>query len=125
MLVGCSQPGHLAPERTPLIEATLYICIEHIFALLFDIDKDCCDRIVGTASRSETIAISFKQGFPLGFESLLGYCLTCPVEHDGYSERPLLSFSWFWYPDTSERPGFPLAHPFRVNGFSQGQSSSR
>src|SRR2546426_5612959 len=107
-----------------IIEATLYICIEHIFALLSDIDKDCCDSILGTASRSEPIAIGFKHGFPLGFESLLGYCLTCPVEHDGYSERPLLSFSWFWYPDTSERRGFPLAHPFRVNGFSQGQSSS-
>ncbi len=101
-----------------LIETPLYIGIEHIFALRSYSVEDCCDSILGTASRSEPIAIGFKQGFPLGFESLLGYCLTCPVEHDGYSERPLLSFSWFGYPDTSERLGFPLAHPFRVNGFS-------
>jgi len=25
--VGCSQPGHLAPERTPLIEAFGYVSI--------------------------------------------------------------------------------------------------
>lgn len=72
MLIGCSQPGHLAPERTPIIETTFTIRIEHIFALLLDIEEDCCDSILGTASRSETIAIRFKQGFPLGFESLFG-----------------------------------------------------
>src|SRR5258708_39239927 len=106
-----------------IIKTTFNIRIKHIFALLLDIKEDCCDSILGTASRSETIAISFKHGFPLGFESLFGYCLTCPVEHDGYSERPLLSFSWLGYPDASERLGFPLAHPFRVNSFNQGEST--
>jgi hypothetical protein len=57
---------------TVTAHATLSICIEHIFALRSYIVEDCCNSIVGTASRSEPIAIGFKQGFPLGFESLLG-----------------------------------------------------
>ena len=108
-----------------MIETAFNICIEHRSALLVEMSKDCFDRIMGTAPRSEPIAVSFKQSFPLGFESLLGYCLTCPVVHDGYAERPPLRFSWLGYPDTSERLWFLLRYPFRVNGFSQGQSSSR
>ena len=48
-----------------IIEATLYICIEHIFALLSDIDKDCCDSILGTASRAEAIAVNLSGGVTL------------------------------------------------------------
>ena len=55
-----------------VVEATFNIGVKHIFALVVDIKKDGCNRIMGTASRSETIAVGFKQGFPLGFESKLG-----------------------------------------------------
>src|SRR5919109_369491 len=108
-----------------VVEATFNIGVQNIFALFVDIEKDGGHRIMGTAPRSETIAVGLKHGFPLGFESKLGYCLTCSVIHHGYAERPLLSFSWLGYPDPSERLRFPLAHSVRVNGFSQGQSSSR
>src|SRR5260221_14751632 len=108
-----------------VIEAPFNIRVKHILALISYTIEDCCDSIGGTASRSEPIAVGFKQGFPLGFEGLFGYCLTCPIDHHGYAERPLLRLSWLGYPDTPERLRFPLAHPFRVNGFGQGQSSDR
>ena len=95
-----------------MIEATFDIRVKHIFALLVDITKDCCNRIVSTASRSETIAVGLKQGFPLGFQSVFDYCLTCPVEHHRYTKRPLLSFSWLWYPDAPSGFGFLSAIHF-------------
>src|SRR5216683_5232068 len=104
-----------------VIEATFNIRVKHIFALIAYIVENRCNRIVSTASRSETIAVGFKQGFPLGFEGLVGYCLTCPIDHHGYAERPLLSFSWLWYPDPSERLRFLLFHPFRVNGVNSDE----
>src|SRR5258708_6059627 len=95
-----------------VIEAPFTIRVKHILALIAYTIEDCCDSIMGTASRSEPIAVGFKQGFPLGFEGLFGYCLTCPIEHHGYA-------------DPSERLRFLLFHPFWVNGFGQGQSSDR
>ena len=54
-----------------MIEATFDIRVKHVFALLVDITKDCCNRIVSTASRSETIAVGLKRGFPLGSRACL------------------------------------------------------
>src|SRR5260370_36280653 len=88
-----------------VIEATFNIRIKHIFALIAYIVENRCNRIVSTASRSEPIAVGFKQGCPLAVEVLFGYCLTCPIEHHAYSERPLLSFAWLRYPDSAERIG--------------------
>src|SRR5260370_17819617 len=95
-----------------VIEATFNIRIKHIFALIAYIVENRCNRIVSTASRSEPIAVGFKQGFPLRFEGWFGYCLTCPIEHNGYSERPLLTFSCLGYPAPSSRLGFLLLSPF-------------
>src|SRR5260370_6708556 len=108
-----------------VIEAPFTIRVKHMLALISYASEDCCDSSMGTGSRSEPIGVGYTQGFPLGFEGLFGYCLTCPIDHHGYAERPLLSFSWLWYPDPSERLRFLLFHPFRVNGFGQGQSSDR
>src|SRR5260370_29649097 len=106
-----------------VIEATFNIRIKHIFALIAYIVENRCNRIVSTASRSEPIAVGFKQGFPFGFEGLFGYCLTCPIEHHGYSERPLLSFSCLWHPAPSERLRCLLILTFRLNGCLRRQST--
>src|SRR5260221_893152 len=102
-----------------VIEAPFNIRVKHILALISYTIEDCCDSIMGTASLSEPIAVGFKQGFPLGFEGLFGYCLTCPIEHHGYAERPLLSFSWLGDPDPSERLRCLPFHPVRSNRFCQ------
>src|SRR2546421_1840536 len=107
-----------------VVETTFDIRVKNIFALLVDVTKDCCNCIMSTASRSETIAVGLKQGLPLGFQSLFGKCLHDSIEHHRYSERPLLCFPWFWYPDASERFWFPFRYPFRVNGLCQGESTS-
>ena len=70
--VGCSQPGHLAPERTPVIEATFDIRVQNIFVLPSEIVEEGSNRIMGIASRSEARAVGFQLGFPLWFESLFG-----------------------------------------------------
>ena len=51
-----------------VIEATFNIRVQHIFVLFADITKDGGNRIMGTASWSEPIAVGFKHGFPLGFD---------------------------------------------------------
>ncbi|GLV59303.1 hypothetical protein KDH_61300 [Dictyobacter sp. S3.2.2.5] len=55
-----------------VVETAFNIRIKNIFALESNIAKDCSYRIMGTASRSETIAIDLKQGFPLRFKGGFG-----------------------------------------------------
>src|SRR6266566_6645658 len=80
-----------------VVETTFDIRVKNIFAPLVDVTKDCCNCIMSTASRSEPIAVGLKQGFPLGFQSLFGYCLTCSLEHHRHHHStlpPLTSHLW-------------------------------
>ena len=43
-----------------VVETTLYIRVQNIFALETDIVEDCSSRIMGIASRSETVAIGLE-----------------------------------------------------------------
>src|SRR5947209_3685320 len=62
--VGCSQPGHLAPERTPVVKAAFNIRIEHKFWFVPNVVEDGCYVIITGASWSKAITVGLEHRFP-------------------------------------------------------------
>src|SRR5689334_3803898 len=108
-----------------VIETARDIGIEHIFILVLDATLYCLNCIMTGTSWTKTIAIAFKLCFPFWFKSLFCKGLTGPVDHDGNSKRALFLFSWFGYPDPSERLWSSLGNLLWVKCFNHFQSSCR
>ena len=65
-----------------MIEATGDIRIQHEFGLIADGVKDGFFGILGATARTKSIAVRFKAGFPLWFQSQLDEALMRPIKHN-------------------------------------------
>jgi len=68
VLMGCSQPSRLAPERAPAVEACCDVCVQHILGLVADRIENSFERVVAGASRTEPETVRLETSFPFGFQ---------------------------------------------------------
>lgn len=98
-----------------VVEAIGNVGVEHIFGLFANDIENGCNRIMNRPTWAKTIAIRFKPCLPFGFQSQFCQALMGAIQHGWDSKWPLLSFSWFGYPDPSgwlRFDGFVVAQTF-------------
>ena len=66
--VGCSLPGHLAPERTPVVEASGYVGIKDKFGFVSDGIEDGFDGVVAGAAWAKSVTVWLEACLPFRFE---------------------------------------------------------
>ena len=83
VLIGCSQPSRLAPERAPVVEASLDIRIEDVLVLETQHLKERSDGIVHRATGTKAVRVRLKPGLPFWLKGQFDQGLVRSVEHDG------------------------------------------
>src|SRR6516165_10274091 len=106
-----------------VVETALDVSIEHKFSFVSDGFKDRVNCIMAGASWPEAVTIALKLRFPFRFECHFSQRLFGAVEHGRDTQGPLLSFSWFGYPDPAIRSGFDAFPVLRVYLFCHGKPS--
>ena len=89
--VGCSQPGHLAPERTPFVEARSYVSLNHPSVPCSGSTEfvKWLDAVHRRASRSKTIGEVVKICFPNWLQHHFEQHLNRSVLHGGQTRSTL------------------------------------
>src|SRR5438128_4142115 len=103
VLMGCSQPSRLAPERAPVIETAGYICVQYKLGLDSDRSKDGFNGIMDRASWAEPVRVGFETGFPFGLEGQPDERLCGSRAERRNAKRPLLGFAGFRNPHPTHR----------------------
>ena len=71
---------------------------------------------MATPAWPETIAVGLTPGFPLWFQGHCCSCLLRPLPHGGDPKRPLVVFSWLWYPSAPGWRGFACEYQCGCHG---------
>src|SRR6266511_5996540 len=86
MPMGCPQPGRLAPERAPAVEAGGDVGVEDVLRPAMSGVEDRSERVVAGASGAEPVAVRLEASLPLGFERQPRKRLSRAVVHRGDAE---------------------------------------